>query len=663
MVKKSNDILKKQRKLLKEAQGYVKPFRQDLQQYEDFYNNKQWPFGQKRPARNEVFKIIETEVPILTDSMEGTDILSEQEGREEDARLLETAVHNVYEFNHLASLQEEAIRSSLISWPAWLYPDFDPDAARGDGEIIIKLLPWRQVLVDPTAVSIDKANYAIIQIPTKVEEIKRRFGAKAKDVKPQKLLMSEQGDILDKNQTESFDSNFFGDSEAEGNKFNLDDMALLEETWMRDYTMVPIPEEDTIIEVQSENQELLNGINPRASKYESHQAHIEAHTSQLLQILSQALFIPVENITQDDIEALKEDENLGVLIEIHQDHVRVHGMLVDENEKGERPKYATNWRVLINAGDVILYDGQPDVLDGMIPLVNFHSYKNGTWHGFGEVKNIIEIQKTLNENRYAMLQGLRLMSNPIWIRDEDSGVPAAQINNEPGAVYTKKRGTELRRESGVPISADLVRQVEQDAIVMGAISGLNEATQGVSPGASASGRQTRILRDQAVGRIRLKSRHIIDSMTRLGNLVASRIIKYYPPEKMLRTKAKTGEIEFQRFDPERVQDLKYFVNVVPGTTAGIDKEIVEAEARTLLDKGQITFKEYLSISSLPFKDTLVKSLNERENTDAAIQDLEMKNLVLRAKLDPESLSPEEVKILEELQREEATNELTQLQGE
>jgi hypothetical protein len=560
-------------------------------------------------------------------------------------------------------LQEEAIRSSLISWPAWLYPDFDPDAARGDGEIIIKLLPWRQVLVDPTAVSIDKANYAIIQIPTKVEEIKRRFGAKAKDVKPQKLLMSEQGDILDKNQTESFDSNFFGDSEAEGNKFNLDDMALLEETWMRDYTMVPIPEEDTIIEVQSENQELLNGINPRASKYESHQAHIEAHTSQLLQILSQALFIPVENITQDDIEALKEDENLGVLIEIHQDHVRVHGMLVDENEKGERPKYATNWRVLINAGDVILYDGQPDVLDGMIPLVNFHSYKNGTWHGFGEVKNIIEIQKTLNENRYAMLQGLRLMSNPIWIRDEDSGVPAAQINNEPGAVYTKKRGTELRRESGVPISADLVRQVEQDAIVMGAISGLNEATQGVSPGASASGRQTRILRDQAVGRIRLKSRHIIDSMTRLGNLVASRIIKYYPPEKMLRTKAKTGEIEFQRFDPERVQDLKYFVNVVPGTTAGIDKEIVEAEARTLLDKGQITFKEYLSISSLPFKDTLVKSLNERENTDAAIQDLEMKNLVLRAKLDPESLSPEEVKILEELQREEATNELTQLQGE
>jgi len=90
---------------------------------------------------------------------------------------------------------------------------------------------------------------------------------------------------------------------------------------------------------------------------------------------------------------------------------------------------------------------------------------------------------------------------------------------------------------------------------------------------------------------------------------------------------------------------------------------VEAEARTLLDKGQITFKEYLSISSLPFKDTLVKSLNERENTDAAIQDLEMKNLVLRAKLDPESLSPEEVKILEELQREEATNELTQLQGE
>jgi hypothetical protein len=670
MVKKSEDILKKQKRLVKEATAYVKPFRKDLKQYEDFYDGKQWPFGQNRPVRNEILKIIETEVPILTDSSPGIDILAEQEGREQDAELLQSAIHNVFDFNNVDSLLEEVVRSSLVSWSGWLYPDFDPDAAHGDGEIIIKILPWRQVLVDPTAVSIDKANYAIMQVPTKIDEIKRRFGAKAKDIKPQRITMTEQGDILDKSQTESFDSNFFGESEQEGNKFNLDNMAILEETWLRDYSTIPIPEEETLAEIQAENEELMNGINPRANRYENHEAHLEGHAVQLIQILSQALQVPTSEITQEDIEALKQDEMLGVLIEIHQDHAKTHELLFEENPKAEKPKYATNWRVLINVGEIILYDGAPEVLDGMIPLVNVHAYKNGTWHGFGEVKNIIEIQKTLNENRYAMLQGLRLMSNPIWIRDEDSGVPADQINNEPGAVYTKKRGTELRRESGVPVSADLVRQVEQDAVVMGAISGLNEATQGVSPGASASGRQTRILRDQAVGRIRLKSRHIIDSMDRLGQLTASRIVQYYPPEKMLRTKSDTGDVQFQRFDPERVQDLKYFVNVVPGTTAGIDKEVIEAEARALLDGGQIDFKEFLAISSLPFKDTLLKSRAEKDELAQALQELEQgnqqleqDNLVLRAKLSPETLSNEEIKILEEMQRQEVNEQLTQLQGE
>lgn len=661
MVNKKDDILKRQKDLFKEVSSYVKPFRKDLKQYEDFYNNKQWPFGQQRPVRNEIFKIIETEVPILTDSMPGTDIIAEQEGREEDASLLEAAVHNVYDFNNMNLLQSQAIRSALISWPSWLYPDYDPDAADGDGEIRIKALPWRQVFVDPTASTIDEAQYAIIRIPLKLSEIQRRFPEKAEDIKPQRITLSEQGDILDKSQAESFDSNFFGDSELEENRFNLEDMAILEETWMRDYTKVDIPEEETIEEVQAENQELLSGINPRASKYENHQVHLEAHTVQLVQIAAEALQVSPEEVTEELIEALKEDEELGIVIEITQDHLRVHELLMEDNPKAQRPKYRNNWRVLINVEKTILYDGEPEVADGMIPLVPIYAYKDDTWHGFGEVKNIIELQKTLNENRYSVLQGLRLMTNPIWIRDEDSGVSAAQISNEPGAVFTKKRGTELRRESGVQMSPDLFNQVENDANTMGSISGLNEATQGVSPGASASGRQVRILRDQAVGRIRLKSRYLIDSMQRMGKLTASRIIHYYSPEKMLRVKPESGGVQFVQFDPDRLQDLKYFVNVVPGTTAGIDKEVIEAEAKELLTNGLIDFKDFLKVSSLPFKDTLLKSIDEKENVEATIQDLEQQNLILKSKLAPEALSKDEVQLLEELQREEINNNLVQLE--
>lgn len=196
------ETLKKIRELFSEAAKYRNQFEKDWKTYEKFYDGKHWPEGSKRPVRNEIFKIIEGEVPILTDRMPGTDVLARQEGREEDAKLLQTAIHNVYEDNALHLKQSQAVRATLISAPSYFYPDFDPDAEDGEGAILIKILPWRQVYIDPSAELVDTATYAIIRIPMKIDEIVRKFPKLKDKIKPQNISFSNQGDIVDSNSRE-----------------------------------------------------------------------------------------------------------------------------------------------------------------------------------------------------------------------------------------------------------------------------------------------------------------------------------------------------------------------------------------------------------------------------------------------------------------------------
>ena len=244
------------------------------------------------------------------------------------------------------------------------------------------------------------------------------------------------------------------------------------------------------------------------------------------------------------------------------------------------------------------------------------------------------------------------------------------VTNDDGIVVLKKKGTEVRRlEPGV-VSPQLSARKQSDEIAMEDISGMNEATQGKSPSASASGVTIEKLQNQAIGRIRLKDRYLQHySMRRLAIITASLIINNWSQEKRIRLKSDDDSIEEFVFDPMKMVDLAYDVLIAPGSMAGIDKEALNALYLRLLDAQHITYGEYLKVADFPKRELLLKSLEERGESEAELQELQgqleelqagleecqQQNAVLKGLLNSGLIDNNEKQILEQAARDALLN--------
>jgi hypothetical protein len=285
----------------------------------------------------------------------------------------------------------------------------------------------------------------------------------------------------------------------------------------------------------------------------------------------------------------------------------------------------------------------------MYPVVPFYAYKDETsFWGTGEVKNILPIQKSLNEMDWAEYAGLRLVANPGWIADESSGVDESTLTNEQGLVVIKKQGTEVRRLEAGQISPQLGARRDSDIQSMQDISGINEATMGEAPTGDPSGVAIKKLQQQAIGRIRLKSRSYEEySIPRRDKLILSRVVKYYSTERKLRIEDDFGQISFISFDPEEVKDLKYDLHLNPGTTAGLDKEAVYQLMTGLAQNQVIDPKTYIQAIDIPQKGKILQSIEENDEKNAMLEQLQSENLQMKAQFAPETLSEDEIKLLKE----------------
>jgi hypothetical protein len=335
------------------------------------------------------------------------------------------------------------------------------------------------------------------------------------------------------------------------------------------------------------------------------------------------------------------------------------------NPEGKRPKYRDGWRVVKTVKDIILYDGPNPEQNGEIPLVPFYCYKDQTIYGFAEGKNIISSQKSLNEMDYKELKGLKRVANPGWIADHESGLTPEKLTNDDGIVVIKAKGTEVRRlEPGI-VSNQLQNRREADRLAMEDISGVNEATQGRTPSPNASGAAIQSLQNQAVGRIRLKDRYLQHySMKRLSRIVASLIMNNWSTEKKLRLSSDNSGNQELVFDPIKMQDLDYVIEIAPGSMAGIDKDSLNSFFLNLLNSQHISFKDFLLVADFPKREILLKQMDENneqqaqlEQINAQLQELQKENMKLKATINPALLSNDEAKVLEEVGRAEAIEQI------
>lgn len=631
-----------------EGKRYRKGFETDWNECEEFYSGLQWK--QRDPslrAKNFVFQIIESQVPILMDPMPATDIIAMDDTPEAQDKtiVLNAAKDHVYREQNLFLKDVQAIRDMTKTGNGWQYVDFDPDGENGEGSVVVRNLTWSQVILDPAAETVDQCRYAIIDVPLSNDELKRLYPKTAEESKNMPL---KDIYVFSDSKYNREDQNTGANSTSDSSRFESKDMTFVEECWLRDYSMEEISDDDTQIELTKETVQLQQGVNPDVSKWEDHPKHIEGHREQKAFILAEALQVPVEQLTDQDLETAMQDPELSLLLNIIDDHIRMHEMYAEEmdsDELGKKPKYKNNLRLVVKTGPVIHYDGAPDVEDGLIPLVAWQCYKGQKIYADGDIKNIIPIQKSINEIDHKELKGLKLVANPGWLVDEQSKVDTDTLTDEDGIVVTKQQGTEVQRIQPGQVSSQLADRVTRDYEAAQRIAGSGETVFGEAPKTQTSGVLWKRIQMQALGRIRLKSKMIESAVQRRDQLIMSRIVSKWSNERLLRSEDNSGKIRFIKFRPDEIRDMKYDQILAPGTTAGMDNETIAETYKELLQGQLIDLRTFAEITNLPKKQALLEALDRQDQTKAELQRLQEENLQLKAQFAPQALTPEEVEIL------------------
>lgn len=618
----NEDTLKLVKEVKKELGSYRKPFEKDWEQFDDAYYGKQHKTGENvKTVKNHIFKIIESEIPILTDSMPGTLITSSRADTQAQADMLEKSIKWVYQDQSLQLLLPSLMRSALMSAPGYIYAFYNPDADSGDGKIEYKQLPWKSVWLDGNAQTIDKSERMHVEIPMRKDSIIRawpEFADQIKAIKGGKSMSEDSSDDNFERRDISGRDSAMGKPKAYKGK----DLLSYNETWVKDYSLKDIEPEETQEELAEEYKQFSSAESPDITKWEDHDAHMEAHKAQRGELLAVVGLAPeatyeeasmaVDQLLQANPEAA-EQFNQGLLaLKMIDNHLEEHEEMKKLSPTGQEPKFEDGWRVVKWVENIILYDGENPEENGLLPVVPFYCYKDDTIYGFGEIKNIIDAQRTLNDMDFRELEGLRLTSNPGWIGDNEAEVDAEKLTNEPGIVVLKKRGTELRRLEPGQVSPQLDARKQADQQFMEQASGQNEVTMnGDMPQGNASGVAVTKIQTQAIGRIRLKSRVLeYYSMKLLAELTASLIVNNWTEEKTLRFRNESSKIEEIVYNPLEVESLDYITEISPGSMAGVDKDSVNALYMMLLNGGHINVRQFLQVAEIPKKDMLLTSLEE-----------------------------------------------------
>ena len=239
------------KKTRKELANYRKPFESSWRTYDNAYYGKQHKTGEdKKTVKNHIFKIIEGEVPILTDSMPGTQVTATIEEKQEDADILNKAISFVYQDQNLPLLLPTLVRSSLISAPGYLYAYYDSDANDGDGKITYKQLPWKNVFLDGNVQDIEQSKKCVIEMDMRKDELISMWPEFEEEIE------EADGEEVSHGQDNNFEtrdiSNNQANQEGKPKKFTAEDIVTYQETWIKSFELEAIPPEDTQEEIEKE---------------------------------------------------------------------------------------------------------------------------------------------------------------------------------------------------------------------------------------------------------------------------------------------------------------------------------------------------------------------------------------------------------------------------
>lgn len=159
--------------------------------YRDYYywwsGNHHWNANkadwQSKAAPNYIFSTIESTVPILTDGLPRWDVSARTASASRDADLGDGIMSYIWDRNRMTQQLSRTVRGVQMYGTDYWWTWWDPDALDGLGDIVVERVDPHNILVDPSALSFDDANYVIYAENVSLGYITRRWPERGKLVR------------------------------------------------------------------------------------------------------------------------------------------------------------------------------------------------------------------------------------------------------------------------------------------------------------------------------------------------------------------------------------------------------------------------------------------------------------------------------------------------
>lgn len=245
-------------------------------------------------------------------------------------------------------------------------------------------------------------------------------------------------------------------------------------------------------------------------------------------------------------------------------------------------------RHIVWAGNVLLtpMDEQESPYEnGLWPYVRFRDYlwPNEYWGG-GEVEQTKDIQQEMNMMRSRIADHFQTFANGKWIADIGSVADEEVFSNNPQQIIWKRPGSDVRRETGLPLpqgNIDYLAFLQRD---MENIGGNTDVNQGRVPERVSSGLAIQEVKEAAQNRVRLTERLARASLKRLAYMWVTLAAQHYSEERIIRVSGEEGDQD--RFINVRAKDLKRGFDY----EAQVGSEILKGMARLTVNEALSMFE-------------------------------------------------------------------------
>ena len=208
---------------------------------------------------------------------------------------------------------------------------------------------------------------------------------------------------------------------------------------------------------------------------------------------------------------------------------------------GRRPNFLfPGKRVLVWAGSTMLYDGPSQYWDGMYP-VEVLDWGMETDHPYGESEffRLMPKEKALNSLSSSTVANAALINDPPWKVPFRSMTPSGiqdlqRYADQPGYAIQHKANYQVMRDPPGAYTDVVFHTMEYLTKEMEVDSGVVDVSQGIRPPSLQSGIAIDSLNLAAQTPIRHQGRKTEDFMSRVGQLVISRILQFYTDQRIMR---------------------------------------------------------------------------------------------------------------------------------